>query len=191
MKPDSQIARKITTLCSDRNISMDELSERSGLKKEQIEVLLNSSNIPSLSPLIKIARAIGVRLGTFLDDSSGIGPVIHRKSTPQEPITFSSQLSSANSHLDFVSLASNKSGRAMEPFIIEVNTPVNQKPVLSSHEGEEFIYVLEGNIKINYGSEEYILSAGDSIYYDSIVDHLVTSAEGQIAKILAVVYTPL
>jgi quercetin dioxygenase-like cupin family protein len=63
--------------------------------------------------------------------------------------------------------------------------------MLSSHEGEEFIYVLNGNVKILYGNSSYTLSAGDSIYYDSIVEHLVEAADHNPAKILAVVYTPL
>lgn len=191
MSKTNTIGNKINTLCADKNISLDELSERSGLSRTQIELILNSDTIPSLSPLIKIARALGVRLGTFLDDSEALGAVVYRSSEQKKAVTFSSQLSSANSHLDFVSMASNKSGRAMEPFLIDVKTSPDQEPVLSSHEGEEFIYVLDGAVKINYGQEVYVVNAGESIYYDSIVEHLVTSANGKPAKILAVVYTPV
>lgn len=187
----NNIGKKILTLCADKNISMEELAARSTLKSDQLDRILNSDTIPSLTPLIKIARALGVRLGTFLDDSTELGAVVHRQKVQNEPVTFSSQLSANNSHLDFFSLAANKVGRAMEPFIIEVKTPSDQKPVLSSHEGEEFLYVLEGSIKVNYGQEVHILNAGDSIYYDSIVEHLVTSNGEETAKILAVVYMPL
>jgi len=62
---------------------------------------------------------------------------------------------------------------------------------LSSHEGEEFIYVLQGKVEINYGKEIYLLSEGDSIYLDSIVAHNVHAAANQKAKILGVVYYPL
>ena len=185
------IGKKIQTLCADKNISLDQVAELSGLRKEQIQLILDSDNIPSLAPLIKIARALGVRLGTFLDDSKALGPVVFKSEESAKPVTFSSQLSSANSHLDFTALASKKSGRAMEPFLINVVTDCEQKPVLSSHVGEEFIYVLEGSIQVNYGKDIYVLHTGESIYYDSIVDHLVTSHACEIAKILAVVYTPL
>lgn len=187
----NKIGKKILTLCEDKNISLEELAERSALSKDQLDRVLYRDTIPSLAPLIKIARALGVRLGTFLDDSTELGAVVHRKTAQKKSVTFSSQLSSDNSHLDFFSLAANKVGRSMEPFIIEVKTPADQKPILSTHEGEEFIYVLEGSIKVNYGQEVYVLNEGDSIYYDSIVDHLVTSNGNEVAKILAVVYTPL
>ena len=185
------VGEKISTLCTDKNISIEELADRSALSVDQIELIENSDTIPSLSPLIKIARALGVRLGTFLDDSEELGPVVHRQSDSTEPATFSSQLSSANSHLDFFSLAARKTGRHMEPFLIDIKPSSTNEPILSSHEGEEFIFVLQGSIKINYGKEVHVLHQGDSIYYDSIVDHLVSALNGKPAQIVAVVYTPM
>lgn len=185
------VGEKISTLCSDKSISKEELAERSGLTVAQIEFVENSDIVPSLSPLIKIARALGVRLGTFLDDSNELGPVIHRQVDTQKPATFSSQLSSANSHLDFFSLAARKTGRHMEPFLIDIKASSTHEPILSSHEGEEFIFVLQGSVKIDYGKETHVLRKGDSIYYDSIVDHLVSALNDEPAQIVAVVYTPI
>ena len=79
----------------------------------------------------------------------------------------------------------------MEPFLIDVAPSEDGVDfVLSTHEGEEFIYVLEGILEINYGKNTYILEEGDSIYYDSIVPHQVRAHNGQNAKFLACVYTP-
>ncbi|MDD3323269.1 MAG: cupin domain-containing protein [Paludibacter sp.] len=190
MKKNS-VGEKISTLCIDNNIPKDELARRSGLTEEQIELIINSDSIPSLSALIKIARALGVRLGTFLDDSNELGPEIHRQAEKNQAVTFSSQLSNANSHLDFFSLAASKSGRHMEPFIIDIKPAGKNEPILSSHEGEEFIFVLKGNVSITYGKQTHVLKQGDSIYYDSIVAHLVSVDGNEAAQILAVVYTPL
>mgnify|MGYP001810090330 FL=1 len=185
------VGEKINDLMTGKGISIEELSERSGLAVPQIELIMTNDKVPSLAPLIKIARALGVRLGTFLDDSEQIGPVVHKVSDREAPATFSSQLSNTNSHLDFFSLAGNKAGRHMEPFVIDIKPALTNDPILSSHEGEEFIYVLNGTVKITYGQQEHILQVGDSIYYDSIVDHLVSAATDAPAQILAIVYTPL
>lgn len=185
------VGGKIRTLCADKNISIEDLSERSGLTVAQIELIEISDTVPSLSPLIKIARALGVRLGTFLDDSDELGPVVHRQTEVQQSATFSSQLSNANSHLDFFSLAASKTGRHMEPFLIDIKPSLTHEPILSSHEGEEFIFVINGSVKINYGKETHTLQKGDSIYYDSIVDHLVSALNNEPAQIVAVVYTPI
>ena len=94
-------------------------------------------------------------------------------------------------HMEYHSLSKSKADRHMEPFIIDVMPTEDTDFVLSSHEGEEFIMVMEGIMEISYGKNTYLLEEGDSIYYDSIVPHHVHAYEGQAAKILAVVYTPI
>ena len=127
------VGGKIKSLCTDKNISFTELANRSGLTDKQIELIIESDTIPSLSALMKIARALGVRLGTFLDDNDEIGPVINRKADSKQAVTFSSQLSDTNSHLDFFSLAASKTGRNMEPFIIDIKPSLTVEPILSTH----------------------------------------------------------
>jgi len=78
----------------------------------------------------------------------------------------------------------------MEPFIIDIIPQEKDKPLKSSHEGEEFIYVLEGIVTVHYGNEVFELQKGDSIYLDSIVNHLVTTNTGK-ARILGIVYVPV
>jgi quercetin dioxygenase-like cupin family protein len=155
-----------------------------------IQKIEQEKNIPSLAPLVKIARALGVRLGTFLDDTDNYGPVVVRSGEYQKGARFTSQSSEAREHLNFFSLAFDKAGRNMEPFIVDIEPGQQSNYMLSSHEGEEFIYVLEGEIEINYGKEVYRLAKGDSIYLDSIVLHNVHAGNNHSAKILAVVYAP-
>ena len=163
------IGAKIKSIRESKQLSTQEVSERSGLSIEQIERIESNIDFPSLAPLIKIARVLGVRLGTFLDDQSELGPVICRKkdSNDTNSIGFSNNDSKARKHMEYHSLSQDKSGRHMEPFLIDVAPSEDGVDfVLSTHEGEEFIYVLEGILEINYGKNTYILEEGDSIYYD-------------------------
>jgi transcriptional regulator with XRE-family HTH domain len=185
------VGEKIKSLRESKNITRQEMADRSGLSLEQIISIEEDVNLPSLAPLIKIARVLGVRLGTFLDDSAGLGPVITKKTDKIEGISFSNDAVHSRKHMDYFSLSKTKAGRHMEPFIIDIAPVAELNFTSSSHEGEEFIYVLEGTIEINYGKDTYALAAGDSIYYDSIVAHHVHAQQGTAAKILAVVYTPL
>ncbi|MTK06035.1 MAG: helix-turn-helix transcriptional regulator [Hungatella sp.] len=191
MKSESKVGEKIASIRDSKNITQEELAERCNMSLFQLKAIEEQNLIASLAILIKIARVLGVRLGTFLDDDLGLWPVVIRNEESHRTISFSSQVSNTHSHLNFFSLAGNKSGRHMEPFLIDILPADNKEIVLSSHEGEEFLYVLEGTVKIHYGKEEYILNKGESIYYDSIVAHLVCSAVEKPAKILAVVYSPM
>jgi len=190
-KGNTFVGSKIKGIRESKNITIAEMAERSGLAVEQIESIENDEFLPSLGPLIKIARALGVRLGTFLDDNDALGPVVCRAEEREESsISFSNDAADARKNMEYHSLAKQKAGRHMEPFIIDINPSEEKEFKLSAHEGEEFIYVMNGEVEIAYGKDTYTLRQGDSIFYDSIVKHHVHGAAGKPAKILAVVYIP-
>ena len=190
-KGNTLVGSKIKGIRESKNITIAEMSERSGLAVEQIESIENDEFLPSLGPLIKIARALGVRLGTFLDDNDALGPVVCRAEEREDSsISFSNDAADARKNMEYHSLAKQKAGRHMEPFIIDIQPSEEKEFKLSAHEGEEFIYVMSGEVEIAYGKETYSLKEGDSIFYDSIVKHHVHGAPGKSAKILAVVYSP-
>ena len=186
----NQIGEKIRKLREIRSLSLTALAERSRLSETLIAQLESGEMIPSLSPLIKIARSLGVQLGTFLDDQENLGPVVSGLESSKKVVRFSDKDHPGHSDLDFYSLAANKGGRHMEPFIIEIYPSSAEDIHLSAHEGEEFLYVISGAVDVAYGQDTYHLHEGQSIYYDSIVPHHVHCSGGEQAKILAVVYRP-
>ena len=189
MKNSQQIGGKMKAMREAKGISVEEMSERASLSVEQIKRIEEDVELPSLAPLIAIARVLGVRLGTFLDDYDEMGPVVCKRGEKEESISFSNNADDARKHMGYYALAKSKLNRHMEPFIIDISSDKGTY-VQSSHEGEEFIYIMEGNVEVSYGKQTYQLNEGDSIYYDSIVAHHVHAASGKSAKILAVVYTP-
>ena len=186
------VGSKIKGIRESKNLTIEQISERSGLSTDQIVSIETDQNLPSLGPLIKIARALGVRLGTFMDDNDALGPVVTRAKDREadSSISFSNGAVDARKHMEYHPLAQQKAGRHMEPFIIDINPAESLDYKLSAHEGEEFIYVMEGEIEVDYGKEKFLLKQGDSIYYDSIVKHHLHGALGKSAKILALVYIP-
>lgn len=75
-----------------------------------------------------------------------------------------------NPEYHFQSLAFNFKGRTMEPMIVEL-TPGEKAASLVCHSGQEFNLVLEGRLKLLIGSHEFVLEAGDSIYFDPTLPH--------------------
>jgi transcriptional regulator with XRE-family HTH domain len=191
MTDGNRIGAKITTLRESLQLSQEQLAERCQCDLSVVEGLEAGELAPSLAPLIKITRALGVRLGTLLDDDGGLGPVITRKDDAEEVARLKSlETASDGGVLDFFSLAQGKATRHMEPFLIDVSPATPGSHALSTHEGEEFVYVLSGKIEIEYGQDLHVLSEGDSIYYDSIVPHQLRANGDAPARILAVVYAP-
>lgn len=191
MAPKNKIGKKIKEFREFRKIQIEDLAVQANIDINQLKWIEEKGKVPSLGHLIKITRALGVRIGTFLDDQDQVGPVVVKKGHEKESLSFSTNQEKTREHLNFYSLAQDKAGRHMEPFIVEIEPSQESDFKLSSHEGEEFIFVLHGKVEINYGKENYILNEGDSIYLDSIVAHNVHAANNESAKILAVIYYPI
>jgi len=191
MMTDKVIGNKIAQLRQLKGISFDKLAKLANLSETQLTSIENGQIIPSLGILIRITRALGIRLGTLLDDNKSPGPAVNRANNPALSASFSTQEDASREHLTFFSLAANKQGKHLEPFIIDIKPGESSQLKKSSHEGEEFIYVMEGNVTVAYGTEVYELNQHDSIYIDSIVEHQVTTRGNENAKVLAVVYVPV
>lgn len=189
---DNRLGKKLVTLREAHHLSQEQLAERAGADVDIIKGL-EEGNLPSsLAPLIQITRALGVRLGTLMDDDEATGPYYVEKGQMEEVTRLKSlETASDAGDLSYFSLAAGRPSRHMDPFIITITPSGETDHKLVGHEGEEFLYGMEGEVEIAYGDELYILHPGESIYYDSIVPHQVRAHEGQSAKFLAVVYTPV
>ena len=190
MKSKVQVGKKIRSLRESKQMEIEVLAERAQLPLEQVKAIEDDGPLPGLAPLIKIARVLGVRLGTFLDDQQSVGAVVSRHEEERESVRFSNHGSEGHENMIYHSLSEGKDNRHLEPFVIDILPTGDSKFDLSTHEGEEFIYVLDGYVEINYGKNTYVLEKGDSIYYDSIVKHHLHGAPGKSAKILALIYIP-
>ncbi len=172
---------RIRDLRIQKNMTLNELAEKTGFSVALLSQIENNVVSPPISTLWRIAEALDVKIYYFFQDApiegedyvvvrGGMGkPTARRETYP---------------NLSFYSLAFGFTNRKMDPYIVVFdNDEVDKIP--HAHEGEEFIYVLEGNVTIKLGSEIINLSAGDSIYYDSRVPHCVEGKRG--TKFLAVV----
>jgi transcriptional regulator with XRE-family HTH domain len=190
MAENKLIGEKISAIRAFKKVEVDDLAKKAGLSVKQLNLIESGKSIPSLGVLIRITRALGTRIGTILDDTVKEGPAIIRAKEHQSASSFSTSEDEQREHLTFFSLAPNKAGRHMEPFFVDIVPNEKKELNQSSHEGEEFIFVLEGNVTIYYGNDVFELEKGDSIYLDSIVKHLVTTKSNK-ASILGIVYVPV
>jgi len=100
----------ITLIRHQKNITTIELAERCGFTTTMMEQIEQNETIPSLGHLIKVARALGVRLGTFLDDMDQLGPVVTRSGDIKRGTSFSNKNSNARLNLDFFPLPATNRG---------------------------------------------------------------------------------
>lgn len=187
----SEIGKKITSLRKEKSISIEELSENSSISASQIESIENGDLLPTLPMIVDICRSLNINADKLLDGVEDISITITHKNPTSNEIKESTSrisLSKEDSTLKYFSLAPTKTNRVMDPFVIELDAESYGE--VSTHEGEEFVYIIHGDITLKYGDESYELKAGDSIYYDSVVPHQFKS-NSERAKLVAVVYKPV
>lgn len=184
----NKIGARIKSFREKQDMTLEQLVERTGLTADFLQSVEDDDMYPSLGPLLKIARALGVRLGTFLDDQVSRDPLIVRLDDRAEE--FSMKRHKDVAEVRYFPLGKGKSDRHMEPFFIQMAPESGQDKHMSSHEGEEFIIVQSGELSVVYGKEEHTLKAGDSIYFNSIVPHNVSAAGEEPVEIYAVLYFP-
>lgn len=186
---DKKVGERIRAFREKQELSLADLAGRTGLEESFLFAVETKDLYPSLGPLLKIARALGVRLGTFLDDHVSRDPLIVRVGERTSEMAMRVDGSLNASHM-YSSLGRGKTDRHMEPFFIIMNPEPEADKKLSFHEGEEFIVVVSGQVQLTYGREVSILNPGDSIYYNSVVPHNLSAAGAEPASIYAVLYFP-
>jgi transcriptional regulator with XRE-family HTH domain len=185
---ETKVGDRVKTYRERLNLTVEALAAESGVSKDVIAAIESGQAYPAIGLLVRISRALGQRLGTFMDDQHVQDPVIVRAADRVCQQTCH-KAGNTTPGLRYAPLGRGKPDRHMEPFFIDVEA--GAAAPLSSHEGEEFLYVLTGEALLVYGNEETLLNAGDSVYYNSLVPHAVRSAHGAAATLVATVFMPM
>ena len=186
MITESKVGRRIRTYREKLDMSVYDLATKSGIDEKLVNAIEKGEVLPALGVLTKLSRALGQRLGTFMDDQFKPDPIITR-AEDLEAVKVQSEGKNSLGYSSH-SLALGKPDRHMDPFRIEFSANAPTSP--SSHEGEELIIVLDGTIELTYGPETTVLHAGDTAYYNSVVTHSLRALDGKPASIYGIVFLP-
>jgi len=184
-----RVGEKIKTLRERKGLSLKEVADLTGFSTALLSQMENHLVSPSLGTMIKLARAFGVRVGDFLGETEGEPYTIVRKDERKTVSRFASK-DGVKYGYSYESLGFDKKDRHMEPFIVTLEPATVKAAKTSVHEGEEFIFVLEGEMEVIFGNHTDVLYPGDSIYYDSTIPHRVQCHQDKMTRILAVLFAP-
>ena len=186
MVKESKVGMRIRMFREKLEMSVYDLSRKSGVSEKLINSIEKGKVLPALGVLTKLSRALGQRLGTFMDDQFKSDPIITRakdlgaKKVAKEGVN---ELGYSS-----YSLAIGKPDRHMDPFRIEFDA--HGVDELSSHEGEELIICIAGEVELTYGPDKTVLKAGDTAYYNAVVKHGLRALNGKPASIYGIVFMP-
>jgi transcriptional regulator with XRE-family HTH domain len=182
------IGLKIRKLRKLERLTLQNLSELSGLSKPLLSQIENDQVIPPLATLLKIAKGLKVGIHFFFEEEEDRQKFVLLRNNDIKSSRRRSGNDSPQNYL-YHSLAPGMRHKSMEPFLIAFETGTWDDSLLYCHDGEEFIYLLHGELEFHYGQEVMILKRGDSIYYDSSEAHGYISLGSEKAEAVAVLYS--
>jgi transcriptional regulator with XRE-family HTH domain len=158
-----ELGNKIRKLRRTQNISIEQLSEKTGLSTGLISQIERDITGPSLASMWKIAQALNVPLNYFFDEDNDKNPIVRKDSRKKIMLP--------NSNITYELLSPDLKDRKIECLLVEIQPGECSADEQIGHEGEECGYVIKGKLKVKWGTKEYLLDEGDSIYFDSTIPH--------------------
>lgn len=163
---EQRLARRVRDLRQARNMTLQQISELTGLSKALISKIENCLVSPPIATLAKLAEALDVSIGEFFVSNEPDNDFVffprgkHKKARGRR--------SSLNYSYEL--LAPGRKHRDMQPMLVTIDGKTS-KFALLEHPGEQFVYVLEGEMDYVVGDKAYHVRPGDSLYFDAKMLH--------------------
>lgn len=177
---DSGFGEKICQLRESHNWTIEELAQKTGQTPEDIDRLERNQSSPSVSFLLRLSKALGVDPSTFLSED--------------EKADIADQRAQAfikrTKNYYYQTLTPGGENQHLRGFMITIEPRQAHKPVAYKHEGEEFVYVMEGSLELTLGNKVKQLKAGENIWYNSEISHQLRNRGDVVTRCLVMLYTP-
>ncbi|MBW1975624.1 MAG: helix-turn-helix transcriptional regulator [Deltaproteobacteria bacterium] len=183
-----QIGSKVRELREKHRYTLQDLATKTGLSKALLSQIENNKVVPPIATLLRLARALNVGLSYFFQDEvRGETVYVTRVS---DRIRVDRRAHHREGEVDYVyeALETKKHDKHMEPFYVEFPCLETNEMVFTSHEGEEFVYLMEGKLEFRTADRVVHLNPGDCIYFDSSQGHSFRSLGNSPAKALVIVW---
>ena len=174
----SHLGVRLRDLRMGRGWTQDELARRAGLSKSYLSRIEDGERQPSLASLLSLAQAYGLPLASLFaapTEESRHGTVLCGGSLPPQE----------GNGLTYIPLSRPKRAANMQP--IRVTVPAGREGgEMYQHDGEEWLYVLSGTLRLALADEAHTLHPGDTAHFDARVPHRLSALDGHDAELILV-----
>lgn len=185
------IGHRVRQLRLKRGLTLKDVSGATGLSKPLLSQIENNVSAPPIATLLKISKALNVDICVFFQGPEAArGIALVRAAERVKSIRRRGDDGAAVAEYRYQALAHPFSHKQMEPFVVEIEPRDPNQLVYYQHRGEEFIFVLEGQVAFHSAEKTMTLDTEDSLYFDSGIPHALRRLGDATARVLSVVYTP-
>ena len=182
------IGRKLQKLRETNRLTLDDLAAKTGLARDLLNDIEKGDFVPPVATLLNLARALGVEMAHFFKDETPEIKVSLTRRAERVPIRQRPHHREGEVDYIYEALEIRKQDKHMEPLLVEFQPLGTSEMVFTSHDGEEFTYLLEGRLEFRTNDRVEILEPGDTLYFESKQNHSFRSLDGKPARALVVVW---
>ena len=172
------VGKKIKKVRTQKKISFDQVANETGISIDDLKKIEAGKIMPPVGNLLQIARVLGVDSGFLLKEQES---------------DLRSRVKAYTKRTDnyaYTTLTPGAENKHLKAFKVTVDPMKEHKGVGYQHEGEEFAYVLSGNVEILVGEHVNSLSEGDSLHFNSGIRHNLRNTGEKTAELLVIIYGP-
>jgi len=144
--------------------TQQEIADFCGFTKSHLSKIEKGKVMPSIGVLSRIAESLQIKISYLLDEEN------HKDITHDTHEEIQTKMIKTSKGYSIYPFASAQENKVMQPFLFETHKK-EHKLHTTIHEGEEFLYILEGEMILKLGTEEYHLRKGDGLYFDAHLEH--------------------
>ncbi len=171
----SRLGARLRDLRNGRGWTLDELAQQSGLSKSYLSRIEDGERQPSLASLLSLTQAYGVALAALFAEENRHCTVLRAGSLPAQQ----------GNGLTYTPLSQPERAAAMQP--IRVTVPARREgDEMYRHDGEEWLFVLSGTLRLALADEVHTLRPGDAAHFDARVPHRLSALHGTDAELILV-----
>lgn len=172
------VGKKIKKARTDKKMSYETLANDTGFSIDFLKKVETGKITPPVGSLLQISRALEIDSGDLLKEDGD---------RMQDRIKAYTKRTSSYAYTTLTPGAENKHLKA---FRVKIDAMKTHEGVSYNHEGEEFVYVLDGTIEVVVGEHVNALGAGDSLHFNSGIQHHLKNTGKTDAELIVVIYNP-
>jgi transcriptional regulator with XRE-family HTH domain len=181
----TDIGARIQRMREAQDLSRDQVCRMAGISAERLTAFEEGVEVPSIGVVIKLSRVLGSRLGGLLHGGEFATEHLTVSRSGESRVGFDQ--GDTEQGYTYRSLTRpGTPGHGMEPFLLTFDPRLTDARPLA-HDGQEFVFVLEGEIELFYDGQRTTLHRGDSAYLDASRPHLFRGMGEAPSRMLAVV----
>ncbi len=184
------IGKKVRDLREKRQLTLNDLTAKTGLAASVLSDIEGNAIVPPVASLLKLSNALGVGMAYFFqDEGAGVKISVTRSGERVKVESRPHHLHEGEVNYIYESLEIKKQEKHMEPLLVEFLPMDTGDMIFTNHEGEEFVFLLQGKLEFRTSDRVEVLSPGDTIYFESGVNHSFRGLDGQSAIAVVVVWS--